>query len=287
MTIDGIQIKNTKNIINEATRMCGLVYAPPKFGKTKFAATLNKLTLRLYNKPTLFIAVEAGEGGGTATIQEEAVDYVIPATKAELDKILAALQTDTQYAGVVLDSATETVNRYVKPFVLAMENKKESDPIRLFGVPVRSDYQMMGELMRMVSQRLINLTMLNKPNGEPDLERRKHVLITALEKVETEKDKVTKETHITAIGPDLPGAMMRTSTAMFQQVMSIQVEQTIERDPNDVRKAVRKSRRVVVTETDGVKILGDRFKVYPAVFEPDLDKAWELYWIPRIEASRQ
>lgn len=266
--------------------MCGLVYAPPKFGKTTLCATLNALTQRTLGKPTLFIAVEAGEGGGTASIQEFGIDYVVPADKPELDKLLAALQTDTHYGGIVYDSATEGVNRYIKPFVLNTENKKETDITRTMGVPVRSDYQTMGELMRMVSQRLINLTMLNKPDGMPDLDRRKHVLMTALEKADTEYNKTTKETYITAIGPDLPGAMMRVSTAMFQQVMNIQVEQTVERDPNDVRKAVRKSRRVLVTEADGLKILGDRFKVYPAVMEPDFDKAWDQFWVPRIQGAR-
>jgi hypothetical protein len=243
------------------------------------------MTKRVDGKPTLIIAVEAADGGGTATIQDEGVDFIQPADKAELDKILVALQSDTHYGGVVLDSATDTVKRFIQPFVLSIENRKEKDATRALGVPGRSDYQTMGELMRVVLQRLVNLTTLMKsgPGGSvPDLDRRKHVLVTALEKVETQYNEVTKEDEIVAIGPDLPGAMMRTSTAMFQTVLNMKVETVVERDKEDPRKSKQVSRRVLISEAEGRKILGDRFKIFPAKFDPDFDLIYDKFWSPRL-----
>jgi hypothetical protein len=278
--IAGIKIHNTRDLFNEATKICALVYSAPGVGKTTFAATLDKLTRRLYNKPTLFVAIEAGEGGGTASIQDAGIDYVVPEDRGELDKLLATLQSDTHYAGVVFDSATEGVKRYIQPFALSMENVKEKSPLRTLGVPGRSDYQTMGEMMRSASQRLINLTTKNKRDGSPDLDIRKHVIMTALQRVKTEND------EIVAIGPDLPGAMMITSTAMFQQVFALKIKQMVERDANDPKKAVRITKRVVMTEGDGLMILKDRFNVFPKEFEPDLDKAWDQYWVPKLQGAR-
>lgn len=279
--IAGIKIHNTKDIFNEATKLCALVYSAPGVGKTTFAATLDKLTKRIYNKPTLFIAIEAGEGGGTASIQEAGIDYVVPEDRGQLDKLLATLQADTHYAGVVFDSATEGVKRYIQPFALSMENIKEKSPLRTLGVPGRSDYQTMGEMMRSVSQKLINLTTKNKSDGSPNLDVRKHVIMTALQRVKTEGDEVV------AIGPDLPGAMMITSTAMFQQVFALKIKQIVDRDPNDSKKAVRSIQRVVMTGGDGLMILKDRFNVFPKEFEPDLDIAWDRYWVPKLASVRQ
>jgi AAA domain-containing protein len=280
LDIAGIKIHNTADLFNEATKICALVYSPPGVGKTTFAATLDKLTKRIYGKPTLFIAIEAGEGGGTASIQSAGVDYVVPEDRNQLDKLLATLQSDTHYAGVVFDSATEGVKRYIQPFALSMENVKEKSPLRTLGVPGRSDYQTMGEMMRSVSQKLINLTTKNKNDGTPDLNIRKHLIMTALQRVKTEGEEVV------GIGPDLPGAMMTTSTAMFQQVFALKIKQIVERDANDPKKAVRKTQRVVVTESDGLMILKDRFNVFPKEFEPDLDAAWEKYWVPKLAIAR-
>lgn len=288
MNIAGIPVRNTLELFSPATRLCAIVYSPAKVGKTKFASTLNKLTKRIYGKPTLIIAVEAADGGGTATIQEEGVDFVQPVDRGELDKILVALQSDTHYGGVVLDSATDTVKRFIQPFVLSIENRKEKDATRALGVPGRSDYQTMGELMRVVMQRLINLTTLMKstPSGSvPDMDRRKHVLVTALEKIETQHNDVTNEDEIVAIGPDLPGAMMRTSTAMFQQVLNMKVETVVERDKEDPRKTKQVSRRVLISEAEGRKIVGDRFKIFPPKFDPDFDLIYEQFWVPKLAAQ--
>ena len=166
-------------------------------------------------KPTLYLMCEAGEGGGAGSIQKEDVDCLFPQTKEDLDKILAALASDTTYAGVVLDSATEVVNRIVKPYVLQKTSSKEArDPdvrkARDQGVPARDDYQKILELMRDWLNRLINLSTPTKTNEEgvlvPDLNRAKHIFVTAHARTRTDRDG-----KITVIGPDLPGQLMQSA----------------------------------------------------------------------------
>jgi hypothetical protein len=124
-----------------------MLWAHPKRGKTTFAASLDAMTKKYFGKPTLVIAVEAGEGGGTMSIQDGDVDYVAPTSMEELNKVLAALANDTTYGGVVLDSSTEYVNRFLKPYALSFPYTKGSAPAtRSLGVPEQGDYQTMVRL---------------------------------------------------------------------------------------------------------------------------------------------
>ena len=267
--IGGINVRNTANLINPDTRLCAMVYSPPKFGKTTLAATLNKLTLKTLNKPTLFIAVEAGEGGGTMSIQDAGVDYVCPEDYNEFQSVLAALQTDTFYGGVVLDSATEYVNRYLKPYALNFPSR-ERIPTRSAGVPERSDYQTMGEKARKDFNQLISLTT------KADTNIRKHLIVTALER--------SKEDNgaIVAIQPDLPGAMSGAATAMFQTVAQVAIRGKVVKDPTTGQPS-RITERVLVTGGDGVRVVGDRTHVFPTeCTDMDLLTLWEKYWVPQF-----
>jgi hypothetical protein len=249
-----------------------MVYAPPKFGKTTFASTLDKLTKQYMGKPTLFIAVEAGDGGGTMSIQQAGVDFVTPQTYDELLKIITELQTDSYYGGVILDSATEYVNTFLKPFALKFPSR-EKIATRSAGVPERSDYQTMGEKARIDFTQLIRLTTAR------DVNLRKHLIVTALER--------TKEDNgaITAIQPDLPGAMSQSATAMFQTVGQIAIKNEIVKLPDG--RSERKQSRILRTAGDGVRVMGDRTYVFPAEIEPDLTLLWEKYWIPKVESTQK
>lgn len=266
MQIANLEVRNTARLIDENTRTCGLVWAPPKFGKTTFGATLDKLTKKYFSKPTLFIACEAGEGGGTASIQEFGVDYVTPSSKEELQGIIAALQTDRTYGGIFLDSSTETVKRLLQPAALKFPTR-EKMATRSVGVPERSDYQTMGEMLRVLLNDLIGLTTLK------DVNLRKHVWVTALERTREDRDG-----NIISIGPDLPGAMSTTATAMFQTVANIQIKQRLERETKKLY-----TERLLVTEADGKRIVGDRFKVFPSEGPCDLEMIWEQHWLPRLK----
>lgn len=261
-----LDIRNTANLINPTTKLSILIYAPPKFGKTTLAATLNKVTLAENGKKTLFIAVEAGEGGGTMSIQHAAVDYVAPTSYEEFLQVLAALQNDTTYGGVVLDSATEYVNRFLKPYALRFAPRERVDT-RQAGVPTRSDYQTMGEKARIDFLQLIGMTIHRNPDC------RKHLVVTALQ-----REKTDDSGRLIAIQPELPGSMSATATAMFQTVGQIIIK-------SRVVDNVRTQQRILLTEGDGVRVVGDRTGVFPAEAPPDLKEIWDKYWLPKIKET--
>ena len=273
--LGGITVRNTSQLFTPDTRLCMLVYAHAKRGKTTFAATMDQFTKKYFGKPTLIIAVEAGEGGGTMSIQDFDVDYVVPNTMEELNKIIAALATDTKYGGVVLDSATEYVNRFLKPYALKFPyTKGAAPPTRLEGVPEQGDYQTMGERARMDFNKLINLT------SHPDKNIRKHLLVTALEKEKTNRDGV-----LLSVQPDLPGAMALAATAMFQTVGAIELKTTVEPDPANPKVTKRVTRRMLVTTVDeeSKKIVGDRTKRIPTGSPLNFCDIYEQSWIPTFE----
>jgi energy-coupling factor transporter ATP-binding protein EcfA2 len=278
VSIGGIPVRNTRDLINENTKLCTLIHAPSGFGKTTLAATLDRMCKRFFGKPALFIAIEAGEGGGTMSVQDAGVDYIKPASMDEFNKVVAGLAGDTHYAGVICDSASEYVNRYLKPYALKFPyTKGTAAPTRAAGVPEQGDYQTMGEQARIDFNKLINLT------EHPDLKVRKHLVVTALQ-----KDKIDRKTQeVTAIQPDLPGAMAAAATAMFQTVASIAIKTLVQDDPAKAGQKIRVKSRVMVTDADGVLMVKDRTNVFPKEAVPDFECAWEHYWLPAIEKRKQ
>jgi|SRR5579859_226805 len=272
--LGNLQIRNTKDLLGPDTRLCALMWAKAKFGKTKWASALDKITKRWYNGPTLFIAVEAADGGGTASIADQGVDYVEPTSYGEFQGIVAALQGDTKYKGVVVDNASDLVKRFIQPEALKLPYDKGNPPMsRAKGVPAQGDYQTMGEMLRTELNKLVNLT-----KKTTDERVRKHLVVTALEYEKTSRDGQT----VLSVGPALPGQMADTATAMFQAVLTIDVEPRVVADPKDPKKTVRVNERVVVCEADGKRILGDRLNVFPLKGQFDLEKVFEEYWIPKM-----
>ena len=274
MKIGNIEVRNTAHLLNPDTRLCVLVFGPSGFGKTTLGATLDKLTKKYMNKPSLFIAVEAGEGGGTMSIEKFGVDFVAPATLNEIENITAALKTDTHYGGVIFDSASEYVKRFVQAYALTFPSR-ERIATRAAGVPERSDYQTMGEKARQHFNQLINLTTL------PDLNCRKHLVITALE-----RDKTDERGNPTAIQPDLPGAMAGAATAMFQTVLGIAIRPKVYPNPDKPGQNLRVNERVLLTDGDGIRQVKDRTGLFPNGCEPDLLEIYEKYWIPKLEQEK-
>jgi hypothetical protein len=240
--------------------------------------------MKLYGKPTLFIAVEAGDGGGTASVEDFGVDYVTPKNNVELDSILSWLSTDTKYAGVVLDSATEAIARIIKPFALTFPSR-EKQAVRGLGVPDRGDYQSMGEFMRQRFNDLINIT--SKDFGKP--ETRKHLIVTA-----RLREKYDENGTLLSIGPDLPGQMASNAIGMFQTVSRIDVKNVVVPNPMELGKTMRIQKRVLRTEPEAVSALGDRYRILPK--ELDLTtpeggyvgfvEIWEQFWVPRFKQQQ-
>ena len=272
-TLAGLPIRSTRDLINPETRICMMIWAYAKRGKSTFGATLDAFTKKYMGKPTLFIAVEAGEGGGTMSIQDQEIDYVTPTTMDDLNKIIASLGSDTTYGGVVLDSASEYVNRFLKPYALKFPYTKGSPPAtRLAGVPEQGDYQTMGERARSDFNQLINLTT------NPDPKIRKHLLVTALE-----MEKKDRDGNVLRIGPALPGAMMEGSTSMFQTVGTIELRTEVGKDANG--KPTRTTLRTLVTDAteENKKILGDRTKCIRSSMPLDFVQIWEQGFVPRFK----
>lgn len=257
-SIGSLSIKNTKNLLNENTRICALLYAPAKFGKTKFAADLDNFTKKYRGKPTLIIASEVAEGGGTMSLNDLDIDYVMPKNWSEMESLLASLATDETYGGVVLDNVSDYVARIVKPHALAFPTKEKLLGARTVGVPVRSDYQVMGECTRTQLNRLINLT--NENTAE---KYRKDLVVTALMK--EEKDEAG---NTTAVVPDLPGALSGAVTAMFQSVLSIGIKNKVIKQQDG--STMKVPGRVLYSVLDGLRRTDDRTGIFKEFHEQSL-----------------
>jgi hypothetical protein len=267
------EIHNTRDVINENTKICALVYARAKFGKTTMASTLDAMTKKFFGKPSLYIAVEAGEGGGTMSVREMEVDYVSPNTEEEMSEVLAGLASDKYYGGVILDSSSEYARRILQPYAMRLPSR-ERQPQRLLGVPDRGDYQTMGEAARKTFNSLVALTVAE------NYEIRKHLVVTALYKERQDDDG-----NLVKIHPDLPGAMADTATAMFQTVGTLELKARVQRGEDG--KPQRTLERVFVTEADGVKVIGDRTHLFPKEGPADFVELWERYWVPEIKKTQQ
>lgn len=278
MKLGNVEIRNTADLIGPWLRLCAMMWAMPKFGKTEWASELDAVTKKHFGKPTLFIAVEAADGGGTATIAKKGIDYVEPRSLSDFQGIVSALQTDTIYGGIVLDNASDLVKRYIQPEALKLPYEKGSAPAsRLKGVPAQGDYQTMGEMLRGELNKLVNLTKKDTPDNV-----RKHLIVTALQ-----YEKTNREGNTTiSIGPALPGQMADTASAMFQTMLTLDIERKVVPSATNPKETVAVYPRVVVAEADGKKILGDRLKIFPPRGPFSLMETFERYWLPAVEGKK-
>lgn len=276
--IPGIKIQSSTDILSEHTKIAQLIWAPSGFGKTTLAGSLDALTQKYDNKRTLYIAVESAEGGGAATIRKVGVPLYVPKDYSDLYKTLGHLRNDKGFGGVVLDSATELYKQHIKPATLKYPSR-ENVATRAAGVLTRSDYQVAGELTSQVFRQLMLLTTHDDPAY------RKHLIVTATDQVKLDED----TDRMIWAGPDLPGRMSREAVQMFQQVSTIEVRA-------EVLNGKRQTRRFLVSTTDGVLSVKDRFDILPQSIalrkdptDPtgdDMLTIWEKYWLPAIEAAK-
>lgn len=273
--IAGIPIKSTKDLLSPSTRLCMCLWAAAKRGKTSFAKELDDITKKYMGKPTLFIAIEAADGGGTMTIKDYDVAYCEPKSWTEFTGVVSALQTDTTFGGVVVDNASDLVKRLLQPEALKVIYK-DVPANRGKGVPERRDYQTMGELLRVEFNKLVNLTKRDTPDAV-----RKHLIVTALESIKTTKE----GEEILSICPALPGQMSDTASALFQTLATIEVRPRVVQIAG--KPTERINERVLVTDNDGKKVLGDRMKIFPKEGPLSLMQIWETCWIPATEGKKE
>ena len=261
-------VSNTSNLLSPEMRLSVMVYAPAKFGKTTMVATLNEMTKEYFGKPSLLIPLEAADGGGAMSLNGLNIDYYIPKDYKEMRELLAELQGDTKYGGVILDSSSEYVKVFLQPHVLGTYPSREHIATRAAGVMERSDYQTCGELLRQDFNRLIRLS-----SGVTPENRRKHIVVTALQRSLTDDNG-----SLVAIQPDLPGAMASAATAMFNVVGQVKIIGEVTKDANG--KPTRSTRRVFSTSGDGVVVRGDRTNRIPVDCPPDFKWIWEKAFVP-------
>ena len=275
LTLPGIKLSNTGEILTKDTRLAMLLWAASGRGKTRLAGSLHRLTMKYLGKPTLFIAVESGEGGGAVTIRDMNVPLWIPKDWGDLDRGLTSLKSDRQFGGVVLDSASEVVKAFVKPVALKYPCREKSAVVvgpRSEGIPTQSDYQVMGELMRQLFQKLLNISAQEDPG------LRKHIVVTALDK--SRQDEESKRT--TWVGPALAGAIATDGVGMFQLAATIELKSVVEAGRRTVE-------RWLVSSSEGPEALKDRFNLLPGrvliknmegTKGMDLCDMWEHFWLP-------
>ncbi len=250
MNIGTLQIKSTKNLLTPDTRLCALLYAPAKFGKTSLASSLDGFTKKYRGKPTLIIASEVAEGGGTMTLNGQDIDYVMPSNWNDMETLIASLATNEYYGGIVLDNASDYVSRLVKPHAMSFPSKERDVGTRILGVPVRGDYQTMGEATRTQLNRLINLT-----NENTSPKYRKDLIVTALQ-----REKTDDAGNLLSIVPDLPGALADAVTALFQSVLSIGIKNSVVKQSDGTTRKV--SGRILLSSIDATRRTDDRTGIF-------------------------
>lgn len=253
MAIDGV--KNTRDLLGPQTRICALVVAPPKCGKTTWAASLDAVTRKHRGKPSIILACEAAEGGGTMSVADLGIAYKVVKNWQDMESLLAQLQTDDEYGGVILDNATDYYLSIVKPYALAFPSKEESSKFagtRKHGVSQQSDFPALTEFSRQHVARLIRLT-----GDHLDARYRKDLIVTALEKERKNREGVSQGFH-----PDLPGQLAGAVSAMFQSVVWIKKDAKVV----DAGKptARRMDVRTLISGGDAERdVMGDRMGLFP------------------------
>lgn len=273
-SIPGIVIRSSKDILNPASKLAQLIWSPSGYGKTTLAGGLDELTQKYEGKRTLYIALEASDGGGAATIRKLDVPLWEPTDWNDLYRGVGALRNDKTIGGIVIDSATELMQGIVKPNAMKYPSR-DNTATRSAGVPEQGDYQVMAELCSQLFRMLLGMTK------HPQVEYRKHLIITAADNSKTENRKSDK---VVWIGPALPGRMAKESVQMFQQVGTLRVK-------TQVVDGKRVNKRFLTFQGDGIEALKDRYEIYPEEVEirkvggtsgETLCSMYEKFWLPQV-----
>lgn len=183
------------------------------------------------------MAIETGEGNGALTLADLNIDFITPENMAEIDGFLdpsCPLFRDKD--SIILDSASALSKSFVQKRALLIPRAQGSSEKRKLGIPEMDDYGTMGSLTRTVFEKLLSMD--------------KNILVTAGLREKMPNMETGKGVH--AIGPDLPGEMFWTSTAMFDFVFRLDVRRLKQKD------GTWKTERFLVTQTDGVTIAKGR-----------------------------
>lgn len=218
-----LQVQSAKALVRpDNLKLKILIYSPPGFGKTLWAGSAPNPG---------FVACETGHGSGLLTLAGKDIDFVEPTSVTDLEAVANELVFKDKQT-IVLDSLTAMARTFVKEAALAIPRTKGESLKRKAGVPELDDYGTMGELIRRILNRLLDLD--------------KNVIVTAQEKIKL-PDAETGQGE-TIICPDLPGEMAVGSTGMFDFVFRLRAR-TKMKDPKDAK--TKYTERYLLTQNDG------------------------------------
>lgn len=183
------------------------------------------------------MAIETGEGNGALTLADLRIDYITPENMAEIDGFLdPSCPIFRDKDTIILDSASALSKSFVQKRALMIPRSQGSSEKRKLGIPEMDDYGTMGSLTRTVFEKLLAMD--------------KNILVTAGLRERLPNMETGKGVH--AIGPDLPGEMFWTSTAMFDFVFRLEARRIKQKD------GTFRTERFLVTQTDGITIAKGR-----------------------------
>lgn len=217
-------IRNSRELINpDKYKAKILIFGVSGVGKTEWAS----------DAPNPGVAAcETGEGNGLLTAARKGVDYIEPETYQDFEAFCNG-QYFKDKDSLILDSLSTSNTKFIVPQAISLAPRKSGDSgKRGIGLPELDDYKTMGELMRKNVNKLLDID--------------KHIICTALLKIKEPNMETGQGEYI--VGPDLPGAMMLASPAMFDVVMCLKTESKLA-DPRDAKS--RYTERYWVTASDG------------------------------------
>lgn len=219
-----LTLRNSRDLITpDNIKLKILVYGLPGVGKTEF----------LRSVPGIHIAAcETGQGKGLLTIASAGVPYVEPENLAEIEKVCSG-SVFPNASALGIDSLSAMAGTFIKDAALKLPRMKGDSDKRKIGVPELDDYGTMGEMTRKLIARAIAL-----PG---------HLIVTATERYKGPDPETGQGESM--IGPDLPGALMAGSSAMFDFVFRLRTRPKL-RDPKDAKS--RYIERYFVTQPDGL-----------------------------------
>lgn len=170
-------------------RLSLLVYALTGAGKTEFCGTLEDCEA---TRPTLIVNV----GGGPNTLAGRDIHIVSPKSLEDLQTVYSFLRNkNKRFKSVCLDGITGVQQELSMPEIQGVKPKGEADTygdLEDASPPDRRHWLYSSEHMKRILRAFRDLAELE------NIERRLHVVITALEKKDDDRN---------AICPELPGKL--------------------------------------------------------------------------------
>ena len=199
-----------------------IVYGDTGVGKTHLCGTAVQFA---GSNPVLFIDVE----GGTKTLHGVKVDVTRPRSWKEWQTIYEYfLHDNRKYKAVIIDPLTELQKRSMATILGELDTGGGNyADLEKAIAPSRQDWLRSGEQMRKIIRGFRDLAYL------PDIDRRVHVIMTALEKYDEKKQ---------LICPSLPGALGVECGAMVDILvrLSRQHQVVTDEDTGEEKSIIRR-----------------------------------------------